>query len=52
MMSDVPAGIVDAVQRENKTIVRKRRGRVKMIVNKKSDSDIDGLETILEEEEG
>ena len=43
MMQDVPPGVADAVQKENKTIVKKRRGRVKMIVAKKSDSEVDGL---------
>ena len=49
MMKEVPAGLQDAVEMQNKTIVKKKK--VKMIVAKKSDSDVDGLETILEEEE-
>jgi hypothetical protein len=41
MMSEVPPGVVDAIQRENKTIVKRKR--VKMVVARKSDSDIEGL---------
>jgi hypothetical protein len=49
MMKDVPPGLADAVEKQNKTIVKKKK--VRMIVPKRSESDIDGLETILEEEE-
>ena len=49
MMQDVPHGIADAADKQNKTIVRRKK--VKVILPKKSNSDIDGLETILEEEE-
>ncbi len=34
---------------QNKVIVKKRR--IKMILPRKGDSEVDGLETILEEEE-
>lgn len=46
MMKDVPPGLSDAVEKQNKTIVKKKK--VRMIVPKRTDSDIDGLETILE----
>jgi hypothetical protein len=49
MMKDIPAGLADAVEKQNKTIVKRKK--VRMIVPKKSESDVDGLETILEEEE-
>jgi hypothetical protein len=45
MMQDVPPGVADAAEQQNKTIVKRKR--VKVIMPKKSDSDIDGLETIL-----
>jgi len=40
-MKEVPAGLEDAVQKQHKTIVKKKK--VKMILPKKSDSDINGL---------
>ncbi len=45
MMKEVPPGLADAVEKQNKTIIKKKK--VKMIVPKRSESDIDGLETIL-----